>query len=571
AAVLVLERQSAPPATSAAAAAPAVTRLAVLPFENLGDSADAYFADGIADAVRGKLTALAGLEVIARTSSMAYRHSSKSPQEVARELGVRYLLTGTVRWAKAPDRTSRVQVNPELVEVRETGAPASKWQQPFDAALTNVFQVQAEIAGRVAQALNVALGAQEQQQLAQRPTADLAAYDAFLKGEAASQSLGAWDPASLRKALTFYDEAVARDSTFGLAWARLAEAHAILYSESSPSPVEAEAARRALAKVERLAPNAPQTYRVEAVYQGLVRGDFTGALAASEAGLARAPENSDLMVSAATMEWRLGRLEAAVTHLTQARTFDPRSLSVLHFLGALLSFQQRWSEGRRVLDQALSLSPTDLTALQYRAMTYVAEGDLAGARRALAEAPPAVDRTELAAYLAHTGRYWVLDEAAQREVLTLPPSAFDGNRGTWGLVRAQLYHVRGDRAMARVYADSARIAFGAQLRATPTDGLLHAFHGLALAYLGREPEAIMEGERGVELLPMSRDAIRGPRVQHQLVRIYILVGEPEKALDRLEPLVTVPYWLSPGWLRVDPSFTPLRGNPRFERLVKERP
>jgi serine/threonine protein kinase len=139
------------------------------------------------------------------------------------------------------------------------------------------------------------------------------------------------------------------------------------------------------------------------------------------------------------------------------------------------------------------------------------------------------------------------------------------DRGTWALVRAQLYHLRGDRAMARVYADSARIAFEAQLRATPSDALLHVFRGLALAYLGRKAEAKMEGERGADLLPIGRDGIRGPRVQHQLVRIYILVGEPEKALDRLEPLLAMPYWLSPGWLRIDPTFAPLRGNPRFER------
>jgi serine/threonine-protein kinase len=134
-------------------------------------------------------------------------------------------------------------------------------------------------------------------------------------------------------------------------------------------------------------------------------------------------------------------------------------------------------------------------------------------------------------------------------------------------VRAQTYWLRKDAAKARVYADSAQLAMAEQIRATPQDGQRHALRGLALAYLGRKAEAIAEGERGLALLPISRDAYSGAYNQHQLVRIYLVVGEPEKALDQLEPLLKIPYYLSPGWLKIDPTFAPLRGNPRFERLI----
>ena len=544
-----------------------VTRLAVLPFENLGDSADGYFAVGVTDAVRGKLAALEGLEVIARTSSVTYSHTTKPLRAVADELGVQYLLTGTVRWAKAKDGTSHVQVSPELVDVREYGAPATRWHQPFNAALTDVFQMQADIAGRVAEALDVALGAGEHRQLARRPTADLAAYDAFLKGEATAQSLAAEDLPTLRLSVSFYQEAVAHDSSFGLAWARLALAHALVYGFGSRNPVDAEAVRRSLTRAKRLSPETPETYRAQAVYEDFVRRDFEAALATAEAGLKRNPDQSDLIAMAAVDEFRLGHVNAAVDRLTRAQALDPRSFLVARNLGYALTCQRRWSEAHRVLNLAQSLAPTDVSTALTQVRTYVAEGDLSGARRVLDGVQPGVERLQRAAVLAYEDLFWVLDDTTQRRVLTLPPSALDGERSDWALMRAQLYHFRGDADRARVYADTARIAFEARLVAAPNDEWLHVLRGLALAYLGRKAEAIQEGTRGIELLPISRDALGGPDIQNQLVLILLLVGEPEQALDRLEPLLSMPYYLSPAWLRIDPTFDPLRNNPRFERML----
>jgi serine/threonine-protein kinase len=560
---LVASRRSEAPAL-------AVPRLAVLPFENLGDSADAYFADGVADAVRGKLTALPGVEVIARASSMAYRQTSKPPEVVARELGVRYLLTGTVRWARGGD-ASRVQVSPELVEIREAGAPASTWQQPFDAALTDVFEVQADIAGRVAEALQVALDHGQREGLDHRPTANLAAYDAYLKGEAAAQAFAAWDPPSLRRAAAHYEEAVELDSSFGVAWARSAQAYANLYGASGANPELAAAARQRLERAERIAPTAPETYRARLDYEGLVRADLSRSLATAEEGLARLPANADLLLGAAVAELQLGRLDAAAARLRRAGVIDPQSFAVAWYEGLLLYLQRRWAEARRAYDRALSLVPTDLGTIEFRAATFLSEGDLEGARRALAKTPPAVDRLQQAAILASHDLFWLLDRPTQDRVLALSPAAFDGNRGRWGVALAEGHWLRGNAALARAYADSARVALEEQLEGAPEDGFLHVGMGLALAMLGRKAEAIAAGERALALLPITRDAVFGPQVQQQVVRIYLIVGEREKALDYLEPLLTVPYWLSPGWLRVDPTYAPLRGHPRFERLVTRSP
>ena len=215
---------------TSAAAEP--VRIAVLPFENIGDSSDAYFADGVADAVRGKLAEVRNLQVIARSSSVSYAGRQARPADVASDLGVRYLLTGTVRWAKQADGTSRVLVVPELVEIGADKVPATEWSDRFDAALTDVFQVQADIAGRVTQALGLRLGVAEAQQLATRPTDDIVAYDAYLRAEGFNQRFQAGEQAVTDSAIKYYQEAVARDSSFARAWAKLAGARSVNFINS---------------------------------------------------------------------------------------------------------------------------------------------------------------------------------------------------------------------------------------------------------------------------------------------------------------------------------------------------
>ena len=220
-------------------------------------------------------------------------------------------------------------------------------------------------------------------------------------------------------------------------------------------------------------------------------------------------------------------------------------------------------------DRAVALAPTNLVVSWRKVLVALARGDLDSARSVIRASARQIDPGVLLPYFAtYQDLYWVLDDAQQRQVLASPLSAFDNDRGNWGIVLAQIYHLRGDRVRAAIYADSARIALEEQSRAAPDDAQRHVFVGLALAYMGRKADAIREGRRGVELLPISQDASTGPYMQHQLVRIYLLVGEPEKALDQLEPLLKIPYYLSPGWLRIDPNFDPLRKNPRFMKLVE---
>ena len=252
-----------------------------------------------------------------------------------------------------------------------------------------------------------------------------------------------------------------------------------------------------------------------------------------------------------------------------AAKLDPRSGTTARSLGDLLLYTRNYPEAAQALDKAVELLPPDLLwARETRAMVSLAQGDLTGAQAILKAVPYQVDPTAVVAFVAFGyDLYWVLDEAQHELLLRLTPGAFDDDRGMWGIIRAQTHALRGDTDKARVYADSARLAFQQQLKDAPQDDLRHALLGLALAHLGQKAAAIREGERATALLPISRDTLDGAYTQHQLVRIYLLVNEPEKALDQLEPLLKIPYYLSPGWLKIDPNFDPLRGNPRFERLV----
>jgi serine/threonine-protein kinase len=537
--------------------------VAVLPFENLGDSSDAYFADGLGDEVRAKLAGIAGLSVIARGSSNQYRHTTKSPEQIARELGADYLLTATVRWDKASGG-SRVRVSPELVDVSPGHAPRTSWSQPFDAALTDVFQVQGEIAAKVAGALDVALADSAQRKLGAAPTANLAAYDAYLKAEAFRGT----DPASLRRTIGFYEEAVRLDSTFMLAWRRLSVSRSILYANGVPSPELAAKAKYAADRTAALDPGGEHAARALSAYYGIVELDNAKAREALQRGLAGATNKVEMLAVIASYDQAMNRWEGTLEPLQRASALDPRSAFAAMRVANTFLMLRRYPEARVAMDRALALAPTDLTLVEQRMMVSLAEGDLPGARAVKAASAGMVDSDALLAFLAtYQDLYWVLDDGEQRRVLDLPAAAFNDDPATRAIVRAQLFDLRGDERQARLAADTARLGFVEQLRAVPLDGQRHSLLGLALAFMGRKAEAIAEGRRGLELWPISRDATQGTYLQLQLARIYMIVGEPELALDQLEPLLEMPHYISSGWLRIDPTWARLKDNPRFKRLA----
>ena len=550
---------------NAAPATDTSMRLAVLPFENMGDTSDAYFADGITDAVRGKLTGLPGIEVIGLASSGQYRKTTKTPQQIGQELGVRYLLIGRVHWARGTGGASRVQVSPELVEA---GTAASKWQQPFDAPLTDVFQVQADIASKVVQALQVALSPEAKKSLETNPTTDLVAYDSYLRGMALMRSGNS--PPILRRSIGAFKEAIARDSNLALAWSGLGSASTLLFFNDVRSFALADSADKATARALALQPDLAEARAARSLFYTNVRSDYVRALDEAKTGLAHSP-NATLLAAAASAEESIGDWDAAASHAAQAIKLDPRNGGAFARDAQIALWRRDTAAGRKSMERALSIVPGNLSFLEQRIMVELQRGDLGAARR---QFQVASDQVGAPAMVSRVATYydlgWMLDSAQDRILFNLGPDAFDGDSTQWTIVRAEQYAWRGDRESARKAATVAVEGYQKQIKANPRDDQSHILLGLSLALAGRYDDAIRAAEQGIAMRSSATDAIYGPYNEHILARIYTIAGQPERAIDILEKILQRPYYLTRAWLRIDPTFAPLKGNARFEKLVAEK-
>jgi TolB-like protein len=541
--------------------------LAVLPFDVEGDTANAYFADGITNEIRGKLSALPALQVIARTSSNEYRRTTKPPEEIGRELGVQYLLTGTIHSEQGAGGARRVRVSPELIQVAEGRSAVTRWQQSFDTTVADVFDVQSAVASRVADKLGVVLSPPAQSQVSARPTQNIAAYEAYLRSVAAD----GLDPATIRRSLAAAQQAVALDSNFAGAWAQVSKEESRLYGNTVPDPAVGAAAQTAADRAIALAPADAEGYIARAIYKLNIASDVAGGVADYGTAVRLAPSSAEAVSGLAVANSSAGDRVAALARARQAAALDPRSDRVMDRLSRALLGNRQFSEARAVADRGLAIDPASLSLIQDRVMSILGDGDLAGARSALRDVPPTLDRGALDAYMAnYFDLYWALDSADRALTLTLPPSAYDDDRGAWALIRAEVYSMTGDVVRARQWADSANRAFESQLRTSPDDFQRHILRAMALAIQGASAAAVHEGEHACVLAHATGD--HDSSIQycgHVLARIYVAAGDHPHALAQLDTLLATPYMISPKWLTIDPSWAPLKGDPHFERLIAQ--
>ena len=543
-------------------------KIAILPFENLGPAEDQYFADGMTEEITSRLSAVRDLAVISRTSAAQYARTGKMVKQIGEELGVDYVMEGSVRWERRGPASSRIRVTPQLVRVADD---THLWSDRYDRDLKDVFQVQSEIAGQVVQQLGVALLGQEEKALTAKPTQNLEAYQAYLRGRDFRDSPAA-SPSTIRRSVEMLDQAVRLDAGFALAWAELSRTHSMLYHEKiDPTEDRLAQARRAADRALELQPDLPAAHLALGYYYYWGRQDYDRALKELLPIAEGQESNADVLAAVGYIRRRQGRFDDALATLQKAFQLDPRNALLEVELANTYGLLRRYPEADRYLNQAITLAPKFPYAHLSKVFNFLAwKGSTKEARATLAKMPAPDDPNFQFPWV-----FLDLLDGRQREALerlgAISAEALDVADTYWPKpLFACLIQYSGERREeARASCESARAALERKINADPRDPRFRAALGLTLGCMGQKEEAIRQATLASDLLPVSRDAMDGPKYVENLAQVYGLVGNHDAALDRIEYLLSIPGGVSSGLLKLDPVWNPLRQDPRFQALIKK--
>ena len=532
--------------------------LAVLPFENLGSPDDQYFADGVVDAVTTHLARIGGLGVISRTSSMEYRGSGKDLPQIGAELGCQWLITGTVYWDKGSS-PSRVRVHASLVDV---ASDSHVWANSYERVLGDIFALQSEIAGDIARELQLALRDSDRQALAERPTANLDAYDFYLRGnQYFNQS---WEEPDIEIATDLYRRAVELDPSFALAYAMLSRGHESMYWEYyDHSENRKQLARQAAERAIELEPDLVDGHLALGYYYYHCENDYRKALDEFQPALQRWPNNADLYSAIAAVQRRIGPMENAQANFLKAAELDPRSHLKLFDVGLTFGLMRQYPQAVVYLDRVIALAPDWPLAYVYKAWLEIfRDGNVTTARQILADGSRHAD-------LARSPYYWWLARVIEPDPQTvLDAMKLGSDTANYYLVRAEMNRLLGRHDIEVSYSDSARVILEDRVRQYPDNARFHSYLSLAYTGLRRREPALLHGQKALELLPTTRDAFDALFFALNLAETYVVFEDYDKAVDQLEFLLSIPGFVSPAYLQLDPLWRPLHNNTRWPQLIK---
>jgi serine/threonine protein kinase/Tfp pilus assembly protein PilF len=546
--------------------------IAVLPFENLSsDKENAYFADGIQDEILTRLSKIADLKVISRTSTQHYKSAPENLPGIARQLGVAHILEGRVQ--KSGDT---VRVNVQLIKAAND---SHLWADTFDRKLIDIFSVESEVAKAIADQLQAKLTGQEEQVIAAKPTNNPEAYDAYLRGLAYTlkASNNSADDLAAQKYLR---EAVKLDPKFALGWALLSYHDAIAYRATTLQPTVAlrEEARQAAETALTLQPNLGEAILAKGVYHYACLRDYDTAVRYFEQARQLLPNSSRILESLAYLERRRGQWDRSESYFNEAERLDPRNAHLLTTHAATYTLLRRFSEALRKYDQVLDITPDDLETLARKAAIAQAEGDLTRAAALLAPLHPNADNAALGTqvYQAILERRPGQIIPRLKEILAKPDPALGYINGELRFWLGWAQEVAGDHAAAQESWRQARSELESFLKEQPENSQLLELLALTNMGLGDKAAAFKLIERAMAANPIEKDALLGPASLEILARVAGQAGEPDRAIAAIQKLLSTPYGglsagpLTPALLRLDPMFDPLRNDPRFQKLCDEK-
>jgi TolB-like protein/Flp pilus assembly protein TadD len=549
--------------------------IAVLPFENLSEEKqNEYFADGVQDEILTDLSKIADLKVISRTSVMHYKSGvARNLREIGQQLGVAHVVEGSVQRA-----ANKIRVNAQLIDARND---AHLWAQTYDRDLADVFAIQSEIAKAIADQLQAKLSPNEKKAIEQPPTTDLAAFDLYSRAKSLlfTTRFSATNEADLRKAIELLDEAVKRDPSFFDAYCQLAFAHESLYAVfGDHTPARLALAEAAVQAATRLRPDAGETHLARAQFLYFGRRDYAGALAELESVPRALPNDPRIFELTGYILRRRGQREEGLRNLQRAVELDPRNFSTLQQIALSYQFLGRYADGIAALDRALSIVPDNVETRTERAeFEFFWKGDTQPLHNTidaiLAQGPSAI---------APAANTWFTCALAERDAAAAERAlvALDDN-DCWNESAVRLSRSFGEGLLARVTKDEAQAhaAFEAaraqqekRVQAQPDYGptLCGARHDRRCSWTQRA--GLEEGRRAIALMPVEKDAVNGSFVLQYFAITAAWSGDKELALQQLETGLRAPaasVVLSYGSLKLLPFWDPLRGDPRFEKILAE--
>jgi TolB-like protein/Flp pilus assembly protein TadD len=543
--------------------------IAVLPFENLSDDKqNAYFADGVQDEILADLAKVADLKVISRTSVMQYKNSvNRNLREIAKALGVAHILEGTVQ--RSGDR---VRVSAQLIDAR---SDAHLWGEKYDREVADVFAIETELSEQIVAQLKSRLSTKEKAAIEQKPTDDLAAYDLYVRAKTVIENSTIDLPLheSLVEAVRLLNQALERDPTFALAYYQLAHAHDLIYFVGADhTPARLAMADGAIRALDRLRPNSGEAHLAIAKHYYWGYLDYDRARVELELAKESLPNDPLPFLLAGFIDRRQSRWEESTKNLERAVELDPQYPLVLEQISRSYTCLRRYADAERVLDRAIAAAPTEAGLQTSRGLVelywHADPRPLSSTIQAiLAENPHALE---------NIAEFWLFLSLCQRdfddaqralaslpiigcheETIPFPQSWCEG-------VIAQL---RGDTAVAHSAFTSARVEMAKLVEQQPSYAEALCALGMADAALGYKDDAIREGRRAAELLPVAKDSVVGALLVQNLALIYAWTGEKDLAFEQLTVAAKLPGFLSYGELRLHPYWDPLRGDPRFEKIV----